>query len=169
MGEHVVGAERGAARRKGDASPELASRGRKQSSTRIPKTTKDITRWHWHWHDGRGRHQILVTMRKGSRRCRSRLRFRRAITTESAFGVWLLLGNHEFAAAVEKATALNKRAPDDVMVWGFLTDANVELGNYADAEKAAQWMLNLRPRNLPAMTRAAYLRELFGDPTARWN
>lgn len=79
-------------------------------------------------------------------------------------GVWLLLGNHEFAAALEKATALNKRAPDDVMVWGFLTDANVELGNYADAEKAAQWMLNLRPGNLPAMTRAAYLRELFGDP-----
>jgi tetratricopeptide (TPR) repeat protein len=79
-------------------------------------------------------------------------------------GVWLLLGNHEFAAALEKATALNKRAPDDVMVWGFLTDANVELGNYNDAEKAAQWMLNLRPGNLPAMTRAAYLRELFGDP-----
>jgi tetratricopeptide (TPR) repeat protein len=74
------------------------------------------------------------------------------------------LGNHEFAAALEKATALNKRAPDDVMVWGFLTDANVELGNYLDAEKAAQWMLNLRPGNLPAMTRAAYLRELFGDP-----
>ena len=78
--------------------------------------------------------------------------------------VWLLLGNHEFAAALEKATALNKRAPDDVMVWGFLTDSNVELGNYGDAEKAAQWMLNLRAGNLPALTRAAYLRELFGDP-----
>ena len=78
--------------------------------------------------------------------------------------VWLLLGNHEFAAALQKATALNKRAPDDVMVWGFLTDSNVELGNYADAEKAAQWMLNLRAGNLPALTRAAYLRELFGDP-----
>src|SRR5262249_26389112 len=44
-----------------------------------------------------------------------------------------------------------------------LTDANVELGNYDDAEKAAQWMLNLRPGNLPGITRAAYLRELFGD------
>lgn len=79
-------------------------------------------------------------------------------------GVWLLLGKHEFAAALEKATALNKRMPDDVMVWGFLTDANVELGNYSAAEHAAQWMLNLRPGNLPALTRAAYLRELFGDP-----
>jgi tetratricopeptide (TPR) repeat protein len=49
------------------------------------------------------------------------------------------------------------------MLYGFLTDANVELGNYSDAEKAAQWMLDLRPGNLPGITRAAYLRELFGD------
>lgn len=77
--------------------------------------------------------------------------------------VWLLLGKHEFAAALEEAKQLNKKMPDDVMLYGFLTDANVELGNYADAEKAAQWMLDLRPGNLPGITRAAYLRELFGD------
>jgi len=77
--------------------------------------------------------------------------------------VWLLLGKHEFAAALEKAKELNKKMPDDIMVYGFLTDANVELGNYNDAEKAAQWMLDLRPGNLPGTTRAAYLRELFGD------
>jgi len=77
--------------------------------------------------------------------------------------IWLLLGRHEFAAAREAATALNKRVPDDVLVYGFLTDANAELGNYKAAENAAQWMLNLRPGNLPALTRAAYLRELFGD------
>src|SRR5437867_2606841 len=77
--------------------------------------------------------------------------------------VWLLLGRHEFPAALEKAKELNKKAPDDVMLYGFLTDANVELGNYNDAEKAAQWMLDLRPGNLPGTTRAAYLRELFGD------
>jgi tetratricopeptide (TPR) repeat protein len=77
--------------------------------------------------------------------------------------VWLLLGRHEFAAALDAAKALNKRVPDDVLVYGFLTDANVELGNYKDAEDAAQWMLDLRPGNLPAITRAAYLRELFGD------
>ena len=53
--------------------------------------------------------------------------------------------------------------PDDILVYGFLTDANAELGNYSAAENAAQWMLNLRPGNLPGMTRAAYLRELFGD------
>jgi tetratricopeptide (TPR) repeat protein len=77
--------------------------------------------------------------------------------------VWLLLGRHEFPAALEKAKELNKKMPDDVMLYGFLTDANVELGNYDDAERAAQWMLNLRPGNLPGVTRAAYLRELFGD------
>ena len=77
--------------------------------------------------------------------------------------VWLLLGKHEFPAAIEKAKELNKQMPDDIMLYGFLTDANVELGNYDDAEKAAQWMLNLRPGNMPGITRAAYLRELFGD------
>jgi tetratricopeptide (TPR) repeat protein len=77
--------------------------------------------------------------------------------------VWLLLGKHEFAAALEAATKLNQRMPDDVMSYGFLTDANVELGNYKEAETAAQWMLDLRAGNMPGLTRAAYLRELFGD------
>ncbi len=77
--------------------------------------------------------------------------------------VWLLLGRHEFPAALEAAKILNKKVPDDILVYGFLVDANAELGNYDAAENAAQWMLNLRPGNLPGMTRAAYLRELFGD------
>ena len=77
--------------------------------------------------------------------------------------VWLLLGKHEFAAALEAAKKLNQKMPDDVMLYGFLTDANVELGNYKDAEKAAQWMLDLKPGNTPGLTRAAYLRELYGD------
>ena len=77
--------------------------------------------------------------------------------------VSILLGEHEFPAALEAAKKLNKMTPDDVMVYGMLTDANVELGNYSDAENSAQWMLNLRPGNLPALTRAAHLRELFGD------
>ncbi len=77
--------------------------------------------------------------------------------------VWLLLGKHEFAAALVEATKLKQRMPDDVMVYGFLTDANVELGNYKDAEVACQRMLDLRTGNLPGITRAAYLRELFGD------
>jgi tetratricopeptide (TPR) repeat protein len=77
--------------------------------------------------------------------------------------VWLLLGKHEFAAALDAAKKLNQKMPDDVMLYGFLADANVELGNYDDAEKAAQWMLDLKPGNIPGLTRAAYLRELYGD------
>jgi len=77
--------------------------------------------------------------------------------------VWLLLGKHEFAAARDEARKLNKKMPDDVMVYGFLTDANIELGDYKEAETSAQLMLDLRPGNLPGLTRAAYLRELFGD------
>jgi tetratricopeptide (TPR) repeat protein len=77
--------------------------------------------------------------------------------------VWVLLGQHEFAQALLLAQALNKRVPDDLQVYGFLTDANIELGHYKEAEEACQWMLDLRPGNIAAFTRAAYLREIFGD------
>ena len=76
---------------------------------------------------------------------------------------WLLLGKHEFAKALEVATALNKKVPDDVTVYGYLADANTELGNYPAAVKAIQWMLNIKPGNVPGLTRAAYQRELHGD------
>jgi predicted Zn-dependent protease len=75
----------------------------------------------------------------------------------------VLLGEHEFQAALDLAKKLNAQVPDDVMVYGLLTDADIELGKYKDAEVAAQWMLNLRPGNTPALLRAATLRELFGD------
>jgi tetratricopeptide (TPR) repeat protein len=76
---------------------------------------------------------------------------------------WLQLGRHEFANALDTATKLNKKMPDDVIVYGYLVDANVELGNYQEAVTAAQWMLDLRPGNIPGLTRAGYLRELHGN------
>ena len=76
---------------------------------------------------------------------------------------WLLLGRHEFAKAREVAMKLNKEIPDDVTVYGYLVDANAELGDYKEAVDAAQWMLNIRPGNVAGLTRAAYLRELHGD------
>jgi tetratricopeptide (TPR) repeat protein len=42
---------------------------------------------------------------------------------------WLQLGRHEFAKALVLATALNKEVPDDLTVYGYLADANAELGN----------------------------------------
>jgi tetratricopeptide (TPR) repeat protein len=73
------------------------------------------------------------------------------------------LGRHEFEKALETATRLNKTSPDDVAVYGYLVDANVELGNYKEAVAAAQWMLNLRAGNFAGLVRAGYLRELHGN------
>jgi tetratricopeptide (TPR) repeat protein len=61
------------------------------------------------------------------------------------------------------ATELRTRTADDEMIYGLLTDANAELGKYKDAEDAAQWMLNVGRSSVPGLTRAAYLRETFGD------
>lgn len=76
---------------------------------------------------------------------------------------WVTLGKHEFARGLELARALQKRFPDDVEAYGLVVDGSMELGLYEEAEEACQWMLDLRPGNVPGLTRAAYLRELFGD------
>jgi tetratricopeptide (TPR) repeat protein len=76
---------------------------------------------------------------------------------------WILLGKHDFKGALEAASALNRRAPDDLVTYALLVDAHVELGNYTEAEKAGQWLLDLRPGNVAGLTRGAYLREIFGD------
>jgi tetratricopeptide (TPR) repeat protein len=77
--------------------------------------------------------------------------------------VWILLGQHEYRRAVELAEQINRAVPDDVLVYGFLSDGYVELGRYDEAETAVQWMLDMRPGNVPGLTRAAHLRELFGE------
>jgi tetratricopeptide (TPR) repeat protein len=83
--------------------------------------------------------------------------------------VMVLLGKHEYPEALSEAQALNKKIPDDVTVRGLLTDAYSALGDYKTAEIEAQWMLNLRPGNLPAFVTAAHLREVFGDPVGAYD
>jgi predicted Zn-dependent protease len=75
--------------------------------------------------------------------------------------VWVLLGQHEFKQALEEALELNRQVPDDQMVHAMLADANIELGNYKDAEKAAQTMFDMRGISVPALTRGAYLPRDF--------
>jgi tetratricopeptide (TPR) repeat protein len=75
----------------------------------------------------------------------------------------ILLGRGEFARALGLAKALNKKTPDDVLLYGFIADAAIELGDYREAEEAAQWMLDMRPGNVPGLLRAAALRRLYGD------
>jgi tetratricopeptide (TPR) repeat protein len=77
--------------------------------------------------------------------------------------VALLLSRHRFVEAKDLASALNHSTPDDVMTYGYLAEADLALGNYAEAEANAQWMMNLRPNNTPALLIGAKLRVLFGD------
>lgn len=77
--------------------------------------------------------------------------------------VMIMLGRSEFAKALELAVALNNKTPDDVLVYGLIADADLALGNYKEAEEAAQWMLDIRAGNVPGLLRAARLRQLFGD------
>lgn len=77
--------------------------------------------------------------------------------------VTILLVRQEYAPALEQARALNRRAPDDVAIWGYIAEAARGLGDYDAAEKAAQWMLDLRPGNAPGLIEGAGLRKLYGD------
>jgi tetratricopeptide (TPR) repeat protein len=76
---------------------------------------------------------------------------------------WVLLGQHRFEEAEATARALVQEAPDDLQANGFLVDALMELGRYPEAEEVGQYMLDLRPGNVPGLTRGAYLRETLGD------
>jgi tetratricopeptide (TPR) repeat protein len=75
----------------------------------------------------------------------------------------VLLGKHEFANALKLATELNHKVPDDVTGWSLLVDIHVAVGSYAEAERAAQWILDLRPGSALGFEKAAGLRDLFGD------
>ena len=75
----------------------------------------------------------------------------------------ILLGRGEFARALSLAKALNKKTPDDVLLYGFIADAAIGLGDYGEAEEAVQWMLDMRPGNVPGLLRGAALRRLYGD------
>jgi tetratricopeptide (TPR) repeat protein len=77
--------------------------------------------------------------------------------------VALMLSRHEFAQARDRAKILNRRTPDDVMTYGYISEADIALGNYPEAETNAQWMMNMRPNNTPALLVGAGLRTLYGD------
>lgn len=76
--------------------------------------------------------------------------------------VWL--GEHRYSDALKLATELNNKSHDDIAVWGLLVDCNVALGNYEEAKRDAQWVLDLRPGSSLGFVKAAGLRVHFGDP-----
>lgn len=74
----------------------------------------------------------------------------------------LQLTYHRFGEALETARHSQTFRDDDHDVWGQITDALVELGDYPGAVKAAQKMVDLRPDS-SSYARVSYLRSLHGD------
>lgn len=74
----------------------------------------------------------------------------------------VLLSLHQFVAAkkvADEALIINNF---DAGIYGALVDANVELGNYEEAVKYCDKMLEIRP-DLRSYSRASYLRQIYGD------
>lgn len=72
------------------------------------------------------------------------------------------LSQHDFANALQSGKKAMEINPYNAWVYGILTDANVELGNYEEAVKMADKMVATRP-DLRSYSRVSYLREIHGD------
>lgn len=75
-------------------------------------------------------------------------------------GVQLSL--HEFSDALETGLTALKINSNNAQVYGVLVDAYLEMGNYDEAVKMADKMINIKP-DLRSYSRISYLREVFGD------
>ena len=74
----------------------------------------------------------------------------------------LYLSQHHFAEGLEigqQAQAIN---PHNAFIYGLLTDAYVELGNYKGAVEMSDKMESVKP-DIRSYSRASYLREIYGD------
>lgn len=74
----------------------------------------------------------------------------------------LLLTYHRFKEALEEARRAQVSGRESAELYGVMTDALVELGDYPSAVEAAQKMMDLRPDSA-SYSRASYLRALHGD------
>jgi len=75
---------------------------------------------------------------------------------------WVYSGQHRFREALLAARRALERDSGDPLNYGTLGDALLELGQYQEGAEAIQKMVDLRP-DVASYTRAAYVRELFGD------
>lgn len=74
----------------------------------------------------------------------------------------IYLSQHHFADALVIASKAQSINPYNSFIYGILVDANVEMGNYDEAVKAADKMVSIRP-DLRSYSRISYLREIHGD------
>src|SRR3989442_652688 len=76
-----------------------------------------------------------------------------------------LLEKRDFATALRKAKEINRACPDDISGYQLLAAAHLGIGNYAEAEPALQWMIDLRIGKADAQgwLLVARFREVTGD------
>jgi tetratricopeptide (TPR) repeat protein len=89
-----------------------------------------------------------------------------ALPESHAKKVWkarVLLAEGDAARALDAAVRLNQTVPDDLDTYALIVDASLLLGIVEQAEKSAQWMLNLRPEDVRSLMRGAAVREALGD------
>lgn len=72
------------------------------------------------------------------------------------------LNDHRMSDARQLAKRVLSKDPDNIEALGALSDAELELGNYPEAVKAAEKQVDLKPF-LPSYARASYLSWLHGD------
>ena len=72
------------------------------------------------------------------------------------------MNRHRFSAALTSIDRAHALGPATVISLGLESDALVELGRYDQALDRVQRMLDIDP-GLPALSRAAHLRFLYGD------
>ena len=83
----------------------------------------------------------------------------RALSTKAG----VQLSQHDFKGALETGQKAVKINPYNAQIYGVLTDAYVELGDYEKAVKMADKMVEVRP-DLRSYSRISYLREIYGMP-----
>jgi tetratricopeptide (TPR) repeat protein len=74
----------------------------------------------------------------------------------------IYLSQHHFAEGLDIANKARQLNPYNSFIYGILVDANVEMGNYADAVSNAEKMISIKP-DLRSYSRISYLREIHGD------
>jgi predicted Zn-dependent protease len=76
-----------------------------------------------------------------------------------------LLAQMEFSRALTEAQVFNRAMPDEIVGYQLMAAAQIELGDYADAEKQIQWMLDLRigKADSTGWLLVARFREAIGD------
>lgn len=74
----------------------------------------------------------------------------------------VLLSQHHFSEGLAEARKAEKINPNSAFIYGLLCDSYVELGNYDEAVKMTDKMINIRP-DIRSYSRVSYLREIHGE------